>query len=65
MMSDLLTAPEAAQYLRVDPTIFSRWVIEGRYPIPITKVGPYPRFRKAHLDRWLKSRTVLLHAAGA
>jgi len=65
MTSDLMTTLEAAHYLRVDPVLFSQWLTEGRYRIPITKVGPLPCFRKTHLDSWLKSRTVVRHAAGA
>jgi len=65
MTSDLMTTLEAARYLRVDPLLFSQWLTEGRYRIPITKVGPLPRFRKSHLDSWLQSRTVVRHAAVA
>jgi excisionase family DNA binding protein len=63
-MSDLLTVGEAARYLRVDAVMFSQWVAEGRYDVPITRVGPFLRFRKDYLDRWLRSRTVVRRTVG-
>ena len=59
MPTDLMTLHEAAQYLRIDPLTFSQWLTQGKYSIPVTRVGHLPRFRREYLDRWLKSRTVV------
>jgi len=47
--SDLMTAPEAAIYLRISLGTLRHWVC--RRKIPFVRIGRTVRFRKAHLDR--------------
>ena len=48
---DVLTAREAAQYLRLALPTFYRYMWEGK--IPSSKIGGRYRFKKSLLDRWL------------
>jgi molybdopterin-binding protein len=48
---DVLTAREAAKYLRLALPTFYRYLWEGR--IPSSKIGGRYRFKKSLLDRWL------------
>lgn len=47
----VLTAREAAKYLRLALPTFYRYMWEGK--IPSSKIGGRYRFKKAVLDRWL------------
>jgi len=47
----VLTAREAAKYLRLALPTFYRYLWEGK--IPSSKIGGRYRFKKAVLDRWL------------
>src|SRR4029077_13445098 len=47
----VLTAREAAKYLRIALPTFYRYMWEGK--IPSSKIGGRYRFKKATLDRWL------------
>ena len=47
--SDLLTAPEAAIYLRISLGTLRHWVC--RRKIQFIRIGRTVRFRRAHLDR--------------
>jgi molybdopterin-binding protein len=47
----VLTAREAAKYLRLALPTFYRYLWEGK--IPTSKIGGRYRFKKAMLDRWL------------
>ena len=47
----VLTAREAAKYLRLALPTFYRYLWEGK--IPSSKIGGRYRFKKAILDRWL------------
>jgi excisionase family DNA binding protein len=49
--SDLLTAAEAATYLRISLGTLRHWVC--RRKIQFIKIGRSVRFRKAHLDRFI------------
>jgi excisionase family DNA binding protein len=49
--SDLLTAPEAAVYLRISLGTLRHWVC--RHKIQFIRMGRTVRFRKAHLDRFI------------
>ena len=49
--SDLLTAPEAAIYLRISLGTLRHWVCRGK--IQFIRMGRSVRFRKAHLDRFI------------
>lgn len=48
---DVLTAREAAKYLRLTLPTFYRYMWEGK--IPASKIGGRYRFKKSLLDRWL------------
>ena len=50
-ISDLMTAPEAAIYLRISLGTLRHWVC--RRKIQFIKIGRTIRFRKAHLDRFI------------
>src|SRR5919201_2842081 len=49
--SDVLTAREAATYLRLALPTFYRYMWQGK--IPSSKIGGRYRFKKSLLDRWL------------
>lgn len=51
---DVLTAQEAARYLRLALPTFYRYLSEGK--IPQSKIGGRYRFKKALLDRWLGTK---------
>ena len=48
---DVLTAREAAKYLRLALPTFYRYLWEGK--IPSSKIGGRYRFKKTLLDQWL------------
>ena len=48
---DVLTAREAAKYLRLALPTFYRYMWEGK--IPSSKIGGRYRFKKTLLDKWL------------
>lgn len=48
---DVLTAKEAAQYLRLTLPTFYRYIWEGKIQAP--RIGGRYRFKKMLLDRWL------------
>src|SRR2546422_1141733 len=49
--NDVLTAREAAKYLRLALPTFYRYMWQGK--IPSSKIGGRYRFKKSLLDRWL------------
>jgi len=51
MMGDVLTAREAARYVRLTLPTFYRYIWEGKIEAP--RIGGRYRFTKALLDRWL------------
>ncbi len=51
MRSDVLTAKEAARYVRLTLPTFYRYIWDGKIEAP--KIGERYRFTKALLDRWL------------
>ena len=51
-MSELLTAGEAAEYLRISEWTLRHWVSDKK--IRFIKVGRAVRFKKAHLERFLQ-----------
>ena len=56
--AELLSTPEAADYIGARPHSLEIWRASGRYRIPFVKVGRLVKYRRADLDAWLKSRTV-------
>lgn len=51
MVGDVLTAREAARYVRLTLPTFYRYIWEGKIEAP--KIGGRYRFTKSLLDRWL------------
>jgi len=54
---DIIFKPETlAEYLNVDTT----WVYKQvtLKTIPYFKTGKYVRFKKSHIDRWIKTKSV-------
>ena len=51
-ISELLTAGEAAEYLRISERTLRHWVSDKK--IRFIKIGRSVRFKKAHLDRFLQ-----------
>jgi len=60
--TDVLTAREAAQYLRLALPTFYRYLWRGT--IPSSKIGGRYRFKKSLLDRWLGKKAVGEHVSG-
>jgi excisionase family DNA binding protein len=58
IQSDLLTRAEAAAYLSIRPQTLAVWACNGRYPLPIVRVGRSVRYRRRDLDAFIESRTV-------
>jgi len=54
-MTDLMTVPEVANYLRVTRKTIYRLL--GRGDIPATKVGHQWRFAKTAIDEWLQRQS--------
>lgn len=50
-IGDVLTAKEAARYVRLTLATFYRYIWEGKIEAP--KIGGRYRFTKSLLDRWL------------
>jgi excisionase family DNA binding protein len=56
--NSLLTAEQAAQYLKVHPDTFRRWVRRGHFPrIPLPGSKDF-RFSKAMIDEWVTQRAL-------
>jgi len=55
---DLLTTKDAAKVLGVTPGTLEVWRSTRRYQLPYVKTGRLVRYRRAHLEAWLASRTV-------
>ncbi|HEY5932037.1 MAG TPA: TOBE domain-containing protein [Nitrospira sp.] len=55
MMGDVLTAREAARYVRLTLPTFYRYIWDGKIKAP--KIGGRYRFTKSLLDRWLGKKT--------
>ncbi len=55
--STLLTRPESAEYLGVQPQTLAKWAMLGEGP-RYAKVGRAVRYRLSDLDDWIESRTV-------
>ena len=49
---EIMTIPEAAQYLRISMSSLYKLAQEGR--VPCQKVGRHWRFRRKAIDRWLE-----------
>jgi excisionase family DNA binding protein len=56
--SDLLTRPQAAEFLGLRPQTLAAWATTGRHSLPMVKVGRAVRYRLSDLERWLQGRTI-------
>ena len=59
MRGDVLTAREAARYVRLTLPTFYRYIWEGNIEAP--KIGGRYRFTKSLLDRWLGKKSSGVH----
>ena len=57
MTTDILTTPEAAQYVRLGKPTLERFRLTGNGP-QFCKLGGAVRYRRTDLDDWLASRLV-------
>ena len=57
MSIDILTTPEAAQYVRLGKPTLERFRLRGDGP-QFCKLGGAVRYRRSDLDDWLASRLV-------
>jgi excisionase family DNA binding protein len=56
-VSEMLTTPEAAEYLGVTPKTLHVWRCTRRHDLPAVKIGKLVRYRKSDLDKFIKRRT--------
>lgn len=56
-MSDLLTVPEAAEYLRINRMAAYKMIREDRFPIPVLRIGKNIRIARHELDRFVGTPT--------
>ena len=54
----LVSREEAAEYLGVSPGTLAVWASTKRYDLPFVKIGRLVRYRKYHLDEFIKQRTI-------
>ncbi|MFZ1935329.1 MAG: helix-turn-helix domain-containing protein [Thermoguttaceae bacterium] len=54
----LLTREQAAEYLGIAPQTLAVWATNGRYSLPMVKVGRCARYKRSDLDRFIERRTV-------
>ena len=57
VVPEMMTTEQAAAYLSVDAGTLGVWRCTRRYAIPFVKVGRKVRYRKADLDKFIRSRT--------
>ena len=57
MTTELLTTPEAAEYVRLGKPTLERFRLSGQGPL-FAKLGGAVRYRQADLDNWVASRLV-------
>jgi len=56
--SNLLTRPEAAEYLGVTPQTLAVWASTRRYDLAFTKIGRLVKYRLSDLDAFIESRLI-------
>lgn len=52
--SPLMSRNEAADYIGVRPQTLASWACNGRYGLPMVKIGRYAKYRKIDLDRFIE-----------
>ena len=55
---ELMNRQQLAEYLGIDGSTVNRFMNKG---MPVERLGTTPRFRKADIDRWLKSNERFSH----
>jgi excisionase family DNA binding protein len=63
MTTELLTTPEAAEYVRLGKPTLERFRLSGEGPL-FAKLGGAVRYRQTDLDNWVASRLVNSTSAG-
>ena len=58
MTVTLLTREQAADFLKMRPQTLAAWGSNGRYGLPMIRVGRSVRYRLSDLESWLARRTV-------
>jgi putative molybdopterin biosynthesis protein len=53
-MSEIMTVPEVASYLKVKSVTIYKLAKQGK--MPVFKVGRYLRFEKDLIDQWIKEK---------
>jgi excisionase family DNA binding protein len=56
--SDLFTRREASAYLGVATTTLAMWKCNGRYQLPVVKIGGLCKYRKSDLDEFITRSTL-------
>ncbi len=56
--SNLLSREQAAAYLGISPLTLSAWKCNGRYQLPVIKIGSLAKYRKEDLDSFIESRRI-------
>ena len=61
--TDLMTAQEVADWLKVKPSWVSEQIrhrakVRHKDPLPFTKLGKYPRFSRMKIAEWLDRNSV-------
>lgn len=55
--SALLSREETARYLGVAPQTLAIWKWDGRYDLPVIKVGRLTKYRQSDLEAFLRRNT--------
>jgi excisionase family DNA binding protein len=63
-LSQYLTPPQTSELIGVGLQTLAVWRTTGRYRLPFVKVGRLVRYRRADVEAWLNSRTVVQGAEG-
>lgn len=63
-LKQMLTRPEAAAHLRIQPQTLAAWAATGKN-LPYVKIGRSVRYRLQDLDRFIADRTVAVNASWA
>ncbi len=53
---ELMTSPDAARFLRLEPQTLRSWRVQGRGPRYIRISGTRVAYRRDELDRWISER---------
>jgi excisionase family DNA binding protein len=53
----LLTTPQMARLLNVEPNTLEVWRSTGRYALPYVKIGRNVRYRRSAAEQFIKANT--------